>query len=100
MSKFSVEGELTIYHVAERRAELQRALIGATDSFLLDLASVTELDSAGVQLLLAVRRRAIAAGIQWRIVALSDAAREVFKTLGVDADLADWPTMQTSPQRC
>lgn len=46
-----IEGELTIYTVAERKAEVLDAF-GATDAAAVDLSGVTEIDGAGVQLLM------------------------------------------------
>ena len=78
-----IEGELTIYRAAELCESFKEtlALLPAGADFAIDLAGVTEMDSAGVQLLLAARQSATAAG---RALALRDpspAVVEVFATL-------------------
>jgi anti-anti-sigma factor len=52
-----LEGELTIYRAAELLAAIRDAIGGAA-SCTFDLDAVTEVDSAGVQLLLAAKRTA------------------------------------------
>ena len=82
-SSLCLEGELTIYRAAELRASLQQALAGtpAGGALELDLAGVTEMDSAGVQLLMAARKSARAARCDLRLVGHSPALLEVFQTL-------------------
>ena len=46
-----IEGEMTIYRAAELKQTLLNALNGAT-SLEVDLHGVTEIDSAGIQLLM------------------------------------------------
>ncbi|HEX7762814.1 MAG TPA: STAS domain-containing protein [Cellvibrio sp.] len=48
----SFEGDLTIYHVTESKAEIFADHERLTDKIALDLHSVSEIDTAGVQLLL------------------------------------------------
>ena len=72
----ALEGAVTIYVVQELKAQL---LAGVRDNaeLRLDLSQVTELDSAGLQLLYLAKREAIKSGHALRIVAHSDAVREV-----------------------
>jgi anti-anti-sigma factor len=79
----SISGEMTIYRAAELRAEMQRALADGSGDFEIDLAAVTEMDSAGVQLLMAAGKSALAAGFALRLVAHSAAVLEVLETLGL-----------------
>ena len=79
-----VDGELTIY----RAAELKPALLGAP---VLELAGVSEIDTAGVQLLLLARREAQAQGRGWRIGARSAAVDEALALLGLADSLGDLP---------
>lgn len=74
------EGELTIYAAQEAFQRVQVALLdgGPVD---LDLAELTELDSAGIQLLLLLKRELDNAGRKLRMVGLSQPAREVLKLL-------------------
>ena len=87
----SVEGELTIYVAAELRESLRSALASVPPGSALeiDLAGVTEMDSAGVQLLMAARKSAHAAGRALRLARPSPAVAEVFATLRLDAHFAD-----------
>ncbi len=78
-----IEGEMSIYRAAELRQQLLGALDGAA-ALALDLSSVTELDTAGVQLLLAAGKTAQARGQALRLVAPSAAVREVAAILNLD----------------
>ncbi len=88
---FRIEGELTIYRAAELRAALKDALDGlpAGGALEIDLAEVTEMDSAGVQLLMSARRTARETRRTLRLQGHSRAVREVFDTLQLDACFAD-----------
>ena len=95
-ARLALDGELTIYAAAELQARLIAALADAPDGLDIDLAGVTELDSAGVQLLMATRRGALATGRSVTLCAPSDAVREVFDLF----DLASFFDLATaaSPQ--
>jgi anti-sigma B factor antagonist len=88
---FRVDGELTIYRAAELAVQLSTALAEAPAGapFVIDLAGVTEMDSAGAQLLMAARRSALAAGRELKLAGHSEAVREVFDILELDALFAD-----------
>ena len=88
-----IDGELTIYRAAELCEALKGALAGAPDRGALevDLSAVTEMDSAGVQLLMAARKSARAAGRELRLANASRAVAEVFAILRLDAHFADIP---------
>lgn len=80
-----IEGELSIY----RAAELKEALLAAVNRspcLEVDLAGVTEIDTAGVQLLMLAKRSAAQLQRQVRLVSHSPAVMEVFALL----DLAAW----------
>lgn len=84
--RLALSGELTIYEARE----LQALLLGSLrecESLELDLAGVTELDTAGFQQLYLLRREAATAGKPLRIIAHSAATREVFALLNVE----QWP---------
>ena len=78
-----IEGELTIYRAAELAAAMKAMLaeVPAGASFGIDRSEVTEMDCAGVQLLLAARRSAGQSGRTLRIAGDSPAVAEVFQTL-------------------
>jgi anti-anti-sigma factor len=82
--RIALEGECTIYRAADLKPLLLQSLQpGATQD--LDLSEVTELDTAGVQLLLLAEREARAQGGALRLGALSPAAEEVFDLLDLRA---------------
>lgn len=82
-SPFRIDGELTIYRAAELAAALKAALAGVPegDALEIELAGVTEMDCAGVQLLMSARRSAVEGGRALRLRGHSPAAQEVFRTL-------------------
>lgn len=77
-------GELTIYTVAETLTRLS-AHLGEHSTCDLDLSGVTELDGAGIQLLLWLRETARARGIELRVLAHSPALNEVLGLLQLGA---------------
>jgi anti-sigma B factor antagonist len=79
----TIEGEMTIYRALELKQSLLAALGHGTTICELDLSKVTELDSAGVQLLMLVRQLADARGRQVRIVAHSPQVHEVLTLMNL-----------------
>lgn len=82
-------GDLTIPTAAERRDEFLAAL-DAADHDLgleLDLADVDDLDTAGLQLLLAFRREAAGRDVPLRVVNAGDRVATVLRTVGLRPDL-------------
>ena len=79
-----LDGELTIYHATGLRTALLEAL-QAQPALDLDLSGVTEIDCAGVQLLLAAAQAAAAAGGRIALRSRSTAVDEAFATLGLPA---------------
>jgi anti-anti-sigma factor len=77
-----LEGELTIYSVAEARGQLEAAL-DQHPSLHLNLSGVEELDTAGVQLLVWIKQEAKRRGKQLVLSAHSPAVVEVFDLLQV-----------------
>jgi anti-sigma B factor antagonist len=86
-----IDGELTIYRAAELRETLQATLAALAPGadLTLGLAGVTEMDSAGVQLLIAARKSAAAAGRALRLRDPSPAVTDVFATLRLAPLFAD-----------
>jgi anti-anti-sigma factor len=74
-----VAGEMTVYTAAELKPALVEALATADNIAGLDLASVEEFDSAGLQLLLASLRDATGKHANLPILAASAAVREVLE---------------------
>jgi anti-sigma B factor antagonist len=82
--QLSIEGEMTIY----RAAELKQALLAPLEGQALlevDLSKVTELDTAGVQLLLLAKQTAQAGNNELRLRHPSPAVLEVFELLNLAA---------------
>lgn len=72
-----LDGELTIYRAGELKQPLLDAVRGAAAPAIA-LADVTEIDTAGIQLLLMARREAAALGRVCRLLQPSEAVREAF----------------------
>jgi anti-anti-sigma factor len=81
-----VEGELTIHTAGERKAALV-ALLEAGHDLDIVLSGVTELDTAGLQLLLMAHREAMAAGRRVRLVDPSRAVLDVLAIAHLSPDL-------------
>jgi anti-sigma B factor antagonist len=82
-----VEGELTIY----RAAELKPQILGRTPPAAIDLSGVTEIDTAGLQLLMLARKAALDEQRALPLLAPSAAVREVFALLNLGAHLEAAP---------
>ena len=59
--RISLDGELTIYSAAAIKVKLMQALKACTD-LEIDLSRVSEMDTAGMQLLIAAKRALMAGG--------------------------------------
>lgn len=80
--------DLTIYHAAPQKQQLIDALM-ACDRLDIDLSAVGEVDTAGFQLLILVKREARRLGKEAHIVAHSPAVREVVDFFNVAAEFGD-----------
>jgi anti-sigma B factor antagonist len=83
-----IEGEMTIY----RAAELKPLLVAALErqpTLDLDLSGVTELDTAGVQLLLMLHAHAKASRRTLKLSAPSPAVLDVFEILNLNTYFGD-----------
>lgn len=89
-----LEGELTIF----RAMELKPMLLTEPLPPEIDLAGVTEIDTAGVQLLLLAKKTAQAQQRELRLVNHSPAVLEVFELLNVAA-LFDDPLVMASSEK-
>lgn len=70
-----ISGELTIYHAAETKPELLTAFDHSAEMEL-NLADVSEIDSAGLQLLILAKKEAVMVGKQLRLTDHSPAVVE------------------------
>lgn len=80
-----IQGELSIY----RAAELKHALLDDPAPTEVDLSGVTEIDTAGVQLLMLAKRTAQARRCELRLVAHSAAVSEAFELLNLSSYFDD-----------
>ena len=79
--------ELTIAQAAACRDTLVDALCSSDGSLALDLSAVTDIDSAGVQLLLATRRSVCERGATFTLQQVSPAVADALAVFGLDGQL-------------
>jgi anti-sigma B factor antagonist len=93
-----IEGELTIYRAAELCDVLKGSLAAVPESgtLALDLSAVTEMDSAGAQLLIAAQKSAAATGRALRVAGASAAVDEVLAILRLESQFAAIPPSAAS----
>ncbi len=90
-----IEGELTIF----RATELKPVLLASPPADEIDLSGVTEIDTAGVQLLMLAKKTALAQQRNLKLVAHSPAVLEVFELLNVAAYFGDPLVMDSRTAR-
>lgn len=79
-----LDAELTIYTASELKEQLL-APLDTYEALELDLSEVAEIDSAGVQLILLLRREAARMGKSVRLGSASPAARDLLELYGIHA---------------
>ena len=84
----SLSEDLTIYHALAQKSALLAALDG-TEELELDLAHVGEIDTAGLQLLIMLKKEAQRVGKTLSIVAHSQSVRAVIDFCNLAAELGD-----------
>ena len=87
-ARLRVEGEMTIQRAAELKPVLLQTLAAAGDEIALDLSGVTDIDSAGVQLLFMLSDAAAARQRSLRLRQPSPAVQHVFELLGLEGSFA------------
>ncbi len=87
-SRLAIAEDLTIYHAAALKQGLIDAL-HASDRLEIDLSGVSEIDTAGFQLLVLLKREARQLGKEAQIVAHSEAVREVLDFYNMAAAFGD-----------
>lgn len=92
-----IAGEMTIYQAAEIKEELLRCLNHGTEVEI-NLSEVSEMDTAGFQLLLLIKREAANAGKLLRLVAHSPATLEVLDLFNMASHFGD-PVMMPRAAR-
>ncbi len=80
-----LEGEWTIPSAAALREALLAHV--AQRAHVYDLQGITEMDSAGLQLLLALQRSLARQGQELTLQAISPAVKQVLQSYGLDTDL-------------
>jgi anti-anti-sigma factor len=86
--RLSVEGPMTFARAIELRDALLAPLVDRPSSIELDLSSTTELDSAGVQILLLLKMTANARDIELQLVGQSSAVLRTLELLRLDTHWA------------
>ncbi len=89
----SIEGELTIFRAAELKSQICAPTVTE-----INLAGVSEFDSAGLQLLMLAKKMALAQGRPLRLVEHSQAVLDVFELLQVAGYFGD-PVVMDSPSK-
>jgi anti-anti-sigma factor len=84
----AIQDEMTIYSVLEHKGQLSNYLKSAKEMHI-DLAQVTEIDSAGLQLLLFLKQEAVSRGIALSLTQHSEAVVEVLELLNLSKHFGD-----------
>ena len=85
-----MEGPLTIYTATEQK-EVLLSLFPLAHEVELDLSCVDELDSAGLQLLILIKRESVKEGTHLLFSNPSATVIETFRLSGLDGYFADTP---------
>jgi anti-sigma B factor antagonist len=86
-----IDGELTIF----RAAELKPALLAEPPVTEIDLSGVTDLDTAGVQLLMLAKKTAVTQGRDLHLTGHSAVVMDVFELLNLAAHFDDQMMMNS-----
>lgn len=86
--RFCFIGELCIFNASEIKPQLL-ALAKGPEACTIDLAQVSEVDTAGLQLLLMAKREATRSGAHLRFTNHSEPVLEAVGLLGLAAELDD-----------
>jgi anti-anti-sigma factor len=88
INRIALDGELTIYRAADLKVSVLEALRKA-QLLEIDLSGVTELDTAGLQVLMLAKQVAAAEQRTLRLVQHSPAVVEIFEMLDLVAFFGD-----------
>lgn len=89
MQTLAINGEMTIFTVGEHKPQLLKFLSKRGKAFELSLSGVTEMDTAGLQLLILLKREAAQAGKSLRYVMHSQAVLEVLELANLTSSFGD-----------
>lgn len=84
----NLEGELTIYHAAEIKPEVIEAL-DRCGQMHIHLGSVSEIDTAGLQVLILAKQEALRAGKTLHLTDHSTAVMELIDLFGLSSYFGD-----------
>ncbi|GAB4254069.1 MAG: STAS domain-containing protein [Methylomicrobium sp.] len=84
----SIEDDMTIYTASEQKAELSKYLQPGRE-LQINLAGVSEMDSAGLQLLLWIKQEALRKELKLSLVRHSQAVVEVLELLNLTGHFGD-----------
>lgn len=88
VNRLSLQGEMTIYHAQEMKTHFLGALEEA-ESMQLDLAKVIEIDSAGIQQLILLKREAVRMGKTLTVSMHSGATMELIDLFNLSGFFGD-----------
>jgi anti-anti-sigma factor len=86
--RIAIEGEMTIYRAADLKVTVLEAL-RKTKVLEIDLSGITELDTAGLQVLMLAKQTAAADKRELRLLQHSHAVMEIFEMLDLVAFFGD-----------
>lgn len=87
-SRLALNADLTIYHATEQKEALLKALAESA-RLEIDLSDAGEIDTAGLQLLILVKREAHTQGKQVNFIGHSTAVRQVIDFCNLAAAFGD-----------
>lgn len=82
--RIAIVGEMTIYNAAEMKKDLD-IVLAEPKSIEMDLVAVTEIDSAGVQLLILMKKTCDGTGQAMKLVASNELVLDILETMGLGA---------------
>lgn len=88
IQQLTIEGEMTIYRAMELREQLLPVLASARE-IEIDLSHVTEIDAAGLQLMLGAKLESILRDVPLRFTGHSAAVRDMFDLCDIGGFFGD-----------
>ncbi|MFS2005390.1 STAS domain-containing protein [Duganella sp. CT11-25] len=88
VTRIAIDGEMTIYRAADLKITVLEAL-RKTRVLEIDLSGITELDTAGLQVLMLAKQAAAADQRELRLLRHSPAVMEIFQMLDLVAFFGD-----------
>lgn len=88
MQTLAIQGELTVFTAAEQKQQLL-AFLKSADELEINLAGVTEIDTAGLQLLILIKREAAHSNKTLSFVMHSEAVLEILELANLTSIFKD-----------